>query len=93
MPALAIFANYLTTDDNEARNFLKRYSHEWQHVLPKISGHDLQEMGLPPGPAYKQIIAALRDAWLDGEVKSTEAEKKLLEKLIRDDKNDNSGDD
>lgn len=93
MPALAIYANYLTTDNNKAQKSLKRYSHEWQHVLPRISGHDLQELGLPPGPAYKQIIASLRDAWLDGEIKTTKAEKKLLEKLIRDYKSEKNGDD
>jgi hypothetical protein len=36
---------------------------------------------LPPGPHYKEILTRLRQAWLDGEVNSPEAEAALLDQL------------
>ncbi len=82
-PALAIYGLHQTTDDPKARSMLEAYAREWVHVAPQTTGHDLRDQGLPPGPAYKQILNDLRNAWLDGEVTSHEGERQLLEKLIR----------
>ena len=47
----------------------------WQYLnyLSKIevslNGKDLQNMGYPPGPVYKEILAQLWRATLDGEIK------------------------
>jgi hypothetical protein len=61
---------------------LVTYATHWQHIHPKTTGDDLKERGLAPGPAFQRILHALRSAWLDGEVTSTEAEMTLLEKLM-----------
>jgi tRNA nucleotidyltransferase (CCA-adding enzyme) len=58
------------------------YLTAWRSVRPKTSGHDLKKRGLPPGPAYQTILRRLRDARLDGEVRTNEDELRLLEKLI-----------
>jgi len=42
----------------------------------------LRARGLPPGPIYRTILKTLRDAWLDGRVKSPQEEQALLETLI-----------
>jgi poly(A) polymerase len=39
---------------------------------PLISGHDLAALGLAPGPAYSQWLARVREAQLDGVLKTRE---------------------
>jgi tRNA nucleotidyltransferase (CCA-adding enzyme) len=45
-------------------------------------GHTLKALGLPPGPVYRQVLARLRAAWLDGQVESPQEEELLLKKII-----------
>ena len=67
--------------DAEIKNILTKYLSEWWSVRPKTTGHDLKKRGIPPGPKYAETLRRLRAAWLDGEVKSEEEEKALLDKL------------
>jgi tRNA nucleotidyltransferase (CCA-adding enzyme) len=69
--------------DQAVRNILTKYLSEWWSVRPKTTGNDLKKRGIAPGPRYAEILRRLRAAWLDGEVKSEEEEKKLLENLIK----------
>lgn len=39
---------------------------------PFLTGNDLIEMGLQPGPGFKQILSEARNAQLDGEISSSE---------------------
>ena len=39
---------------------------------PLISGDDLQALGLPPGPLYRQLLQEVRNRQLDGELRSKE---------------------
>ena len=68
--------------DEEIRNILTKYLSEWWYVKPKTTGHDLKKRGIPPGPKYTEILRRLRAAWLDGDVKSEEEEKTLLNNLL-----------
>jgi tRNA nucleotidyltransferase (CCA-adding enzyme) len=70
--------------DQEIKSTLTKYLAEWWHVKPKTTGHDLKKRGIPPGPKYNEILRRLRAAWLDGEVKTEEEEKALLDDLLRD---------
>jgi tRNA nucleotidyltransferase (CCA-adding enzyme) len=79
---LAIQAAYLATDDPQQRQLLRIYENSWSKIMPSISGHDLLNRGLPPGPAYRQILEGLRSAWLDGTINSLQEEAVLLEELI-----------
>jgi tRNA nucleotidyltransferase (CCA-adding enzyme) len=67
--------------DEKIKNILTKYLSEWWHVQPKTTGHDLKKRGIPPGPKYAEILRRLRAAWLDGEVKSEEEEKRMLESI------------
>lgn len=84
IPALTIFAHSLHADNPKAKDNLRAYLDEWRHVKPLTDGHALRAQGLPPGPRYREILDALRDAWLDGEVASAEDEQALLERLLHD---------
>ncbi|HSB01015.1 MAG TPA: CCA tRNA nucleotidyltransferase [Anaerolineales bacterium] len=67
--------------DEQIKKILTKYLSEWWHVQPKATGHDLKKRGIPPGPKYAEILRRLRAAWLDGEVKTEEEEKALLDHL------------
>jgi poly(A) polymerase len=47
---------------------------------PLISGRDLIEMGYNPGPRFKEILAAVEDAQLEGRVQSKEQAVELVKK-------------
>jgi len=80
---LARYALYLAAyDEPEVQEILYNYITRWQQVEPIIDGHGLRALGLPPGPQYKNILGNLRDAWLDGEIKTAQEERAFLEKLL-----------
>src|SRR5262245_6615761 len=49
-----------------------------------LTGHDLQEMGLEPGPLYKRLLDAVREAQLDGTVKTREEALELVRRLLKE---------
>lgn len=82
---LAIYGVYLDCDKSALKGILSRYLSSWQHIKTSITGDDLKEAGLDPGPRYSEILTHLRNAWLDGEVKSDKDEKALLHELLAED--------
>ncbi len=82
IPNLAVYAVYLSTEDSGFRGVLSRYLSSWQHVETNLSGQDLKDYGLPPGPRYSEILTRLRNAWLDGVVTNQKEEQALFEKLL-----------
>ncbi|MBE3065863.1 MAG: CCA tRNA nucleotidyltransferase [Chloroflexi bacterium] len=83
VPLKAVQAVSLAQPAGARRQELHDYLETWRHVKPKTTGHDLKKRGLPPGPAYQSILQRLREAWLDGEVKTVDEEMVTLEKLIK----------
>ncbi len=79
---LAIYAVYLACGDSSLKGILSRYLSSWQHIKTSISGKDLQEAGLDPGPRYAEILSRLKNARLDGEISSDKEEKDLLKVLL-----------
>ena len=82
MPKLAIYAVYLDCGKAALKGILSRYLSSWQHIKTSISGKDLQDAGLEPGPRYSEILTSLRNARLDGEVSSKKEEQALLKELL-----------
>jgi tRNA nucleotidyltransferase (CCA-adding enzyme) len=79
---MAIYGVYLNEDEPKFKGILSRYLSSWQHVEANITGKDLQEAGLAPGPIYTEILTKIRNAWLDEEISSKKAEKALLNQLL-----------
>jgi poly(A) polymerase len=52
---------------------------------PIVTGQDLLDRGLVPGPPFKRILNLLREAQLDGTVVTREAALVLVDRLIADD--------
>lgn len=79
LPFLSTYAVYLVTRESALRDYLAK----WQHIKPITTGDDLKARGLEPGPRFGEILRQLRAAWLDGEVKTKEEEKILLDRLVK----------
>ncbi len=78
----AVYAVFRASSDPAICSVLQNYAIRWRHIHPTVDGNFLRDRGLPPGPAYRLILSALRSAWLDGQVVSMETEAVLLEQLI-----------
>ncbi|MEJ2753701.1 MAG: hypothetical protein P8169_13655, partial [Chloroflexota bacterium] len=70
------------SDDSTIKAKLERYAREWRYIQCKISGNDLKELGLSPGPVYRQIFEALRAARLDGEITTREEEMQRVNEIL-----------
>ncbi len=81
-PSALALAQIIHADDAQLLTMLSRYRSKWQFIRPELDGHDLTEMGLPHGPGFHRVLAALRAARLDGHVATCEAEKALARKLV-----------
>jgi tRNA nucleotidyltransferase (CCA-adding enzyme) len=82
IPRMAIYAAHLISPDQAVREKLWLYASRWADMKPKTTGLDLREMGLPPSPAFGQILSRLRDAWVDSEINSVDEEIALREQLV-----------
>ncbi len=71
-------------DDPSCRQAIEQYLSQWRYITPITTGDSLRKMDLPPGPAYRRILHALRTAWLDGLIANAEDERKLLAELTEE---------
>jgi poly(A) polymerase len=51
---------------------------------PLLTGNDLLAMDLEQGPLFKKLLAAVREAQLDGTITTTEEAKALVERLLNE---------
>ncbi|MEW6673780.1 MAG: CBS domain-containing protein [Thermodesulfobacteriota bacterium] len=67
---------------------VKKYvSHFYTHlrsVQISTTGKELKEMGLEPGPIYREILDAVRYARLNGQLKSGNDETEFIKKYVHD---------
>lgn len=50
--------------------------------LPLISGRDLIEMGMKPGPAFKDLLKDIEDAQLEGSIKTRDEALALVKSIV-----------
>lgn len=62
----------------ECRRWISNYCTHLRPVTTALNGKDLAELGLPPGPRYKEVLAALLDARLNGQVLTRNDEISLV---------------
>jgi poly(A) polymerase len=59
---------------------------EWSEVdlnpPPLLTGHDLSRLGLKPGPAFKTLLDAVREAQLEGTVTTVSEGLELVKRLL-----------
>jgi tRNA nucleotidyltransferase (CCA-adding enzyme) len=61
---------------------IRDYFTTFQHVTITLTGHDLEEMGLPKGPAYRRVLDRVFKAKLDGLVSTPKDEYRLAKTFI-----------
>ena len=57
---------------------------------PLITGDDLVRRGLKPGPMFKKLLDAVREAQLDGTITTTEQAWALVERLLSEEESDDA---
>jgi len=68
------------TAQERIKQWMSHYITHLRRVQPLLTGHDLQRLGIPPGPSYKLIMAELLRARLNGEIISAEDERRLVQR-------------
>ena len=68
--------------EDPTRAVIDAYLSKWRFISPEVDGNTLRELGLPPGPAYKDILWALRAAILDGQIQSPDEERRLVKEFV-----------
>ncbi|MHB8765850.1 MAG: tRNA nucleotidyltransferase/poly(A) polymerase family protein, partial [Deferrisomatales bacterium] len=63
------------TEDEDQRRLVSRYYTQLAGTRPVLRGGDLKALGLAPGAVYREILAGLLAARLDGEVSTREDEE------------------
>jgi poly(A) polymerase len=51
---------------------------------PLLTGHDLTRLGLEPGPLFKKLLGAVREAQLDGTIRTPAEAQALVERLVKE---------
>ncbi len=74
LPVEAVLLAYAITENKTVRGHLKVYMEALKYIQPRLKGEDLKRMGLEPGARYRQIIDSLKQAVLDGDVKTPQEE-------------------
>ncbi len=72
-----------TTRSKQTKQKITDMVTTYRKVKPVLTGHDLQTMGLEPGPLYNQLLKRLFDARLNGEVETKADECRLVNRLAK----------
>jgi tRNA nucleotidyltransferase (CCA-adding enzyme) len=76
----------LALTDEVAIGRLEWYFREGRMVETAVSGDDLRQMGLKPGPQFGILLDRLLAARLDGAVTDEAGERALLARLLADER-------
>ena len=79
----ARFVLSVLSESELVRSRLDLFERELAHVTTRVNGHYLRELGVPPGPIYAEILGRVRDALLDGQIATPEAEEQLAHALVQ----------
>jgi tRNA nucleotidyltransferase (CCA-adding enzyme) len=81
-----LIAASVAADSELVRRRLKRYLSELRFLYPILTAEDLKRMGVPQGKKLGALLRALKEAKLDGAVRTVEQELKFVEKWLSDNK-------
>jgi tRNA nucleotidyltransferase (CCA-adding enzyme) len=73
---------WVATDSEKARDKIELYYRDLRYIETEINGEHLKRMGLEPGPIFGEILRALLDARLDGNVSTLEEEEALVKGIL-----------
>lgn len=70
------------SDYHYCQEMFGKLSNEEVKPKPLITGHDLIDMGLKPGPVFKDILTKIEDEQLEGNLKTKEKAIEMAKSLI-----------
>lgn len=82
-PRPALYAIFCQSISPEVNRLIEKYLTDWQYIQIITDGKVLKTIGVTPGPIYSRILATLRAARLDGQIKTDEEERALLSQMVR----------
>jgi tRNA nucleotidyltransferase (CCA-adding enzyme) len=71
------------TQDSKKKKAISRFLLELRSVKPAITGNDLKNLGIPPGPEYSKILNRILDEKLMKRLHTKEEEIEFVRKLPR----------
>lgn len=83
LPPEALLLAYSLAENNTVRDNLEVYVNSLRRVRTRLEGNDLIKMGLSPGPIFQRILKELKEAVLDGRVRSLEEERNFVSSFIQ----------
>ena len=66
------------TSQERVRQWLSRFITVQRNMRPRLTGNDLRRLGIPPGPHYKEILADLLRARLNGHAVTIDDERQRV---------------
>ena len=83
LPDEALVAMMAQSPSDQVKRQVSAFLTTWRKAKPLLTGADLRAMGVKPGPIYSKVLGQLRDAHLDGTVKTEAEERAFVEANIR----------
>jgi len=71
------------TKRQNIKRSISNYFTRLRHVQPSITGKDLLAMGLDPGPVFREILQAVLDAKLNGQLKTRSDELGFVKEYVQ----------
>jgi tRNA nucleotidyltransferase (CCA-adding enzyme) len=75
-------ANLIISDHPLIRQRIELYLNQLRYVRTALTGDDLLQWGIASGPRIKEVMELLREARLDGKVRTREEELKMVKQVI-----------
>ena len=84
LPNEVLFLAMMESNSNIAKERIKKYFKKYIKESLYISGKELKELRVKPGPIYSQILNKLLCAQLDGEVKNKRDEIRFVKNILEE---------
>ncbi|MCX7857512.1 MAG: CBS domain-containing protein [Deltaproteobacteria bacterium] len=81
----AILLLMAESENEDLRKSISNFITTFSSVKPEITGKDLKSMGLKEGPIFREILESVRDAKIDGIIKTKDDEINYVRKYITKD--------
>ncbi len=88
LPDEALLLLMAVADDPKVRDYPRLYWDSLQKVKPRLKGLQLKQMGLKQGPLYGKVLKELKEAILDGKVRTLEEERAFVLSYLESEKGD-----
>jgi len=71
------------TKNKTVKRSISNYVTRLRHIHTSVKGKDLKKMGIEPGPIYREILQAVLDAKLNGQLKTRNDELDFVKEYVR----------